>query len=145
MGKDINIFSHSLFQNWTFCMKMCWEFCDRFEIMRMSFLFQPSAEYVCMWVQLGESQTLNQMQNFSNQMQNVPNRRKLILISPKLCILSTWTVAGKHIELLLQENKIFFPLNLKTRLFYSYIWKNDYFLLKLVFKKLIFTWSHPTF
>ena len=71
----------------------------------------PTQCRVCVyvWVQLGESQTLNQMQNFSNQMQNVPNRRKLILISPKLCILSTWTVAGKHIELLLRENKIFFP------------------------------------
>ena len=33
------------------------------------------------------------------------NRRKLIQISPKLCILSTWTVTGKHIELLLHENK----------------------------------------
>ena len=37
------------------------EFCDCFEIMRMSFLFQPSAAYVYVWVQLGESQTLNQM------------------------------------------------------------------------------------
>ena len=74
----------------------------------------------CVWLQVGQSQKLNEMQN-------LPNRRKLIQISKKLCKLCswlpTWTVRGKHIELLQQtlSFQIFFPENKPHRMFVGHL------------------------